>query len=76
MLTTSAELASGLAVTTPQFLRKNVLAPSHNQTGNANIVALGESLATNRRSDSTIDDREGRSPKKDAAGKKYINTRG
>ena len=76
VLTTSVDSVSGLAVTTSQFLRKNVLAPSHDQTGNANIVALRKSPATNRRPDSTIDDRERRLPKKYTAGKKYINTRG
>ncbi|MCJ1348828.1 hypothetical protein MMC31_007061 [Peltigera leucophlebia] len=63
----AAKSASSLAVTTPQFLQKNALAPSHNQTGDTNVVAPGSSPETSHRPDSTIDDQERDSPKKDAA---------
>lgn len=48
--------------------------PLRNLIGDAKVVTLKKGSAISGRPDLTINDQKRRSPKKDAAGKKYINT--
>ena len=48
--------------------------PLRNLTGDAKVVIPGKGPATSGRPDLTINDRKRRSPKKDAAGREYMNT--